>query len=325
MLNPLSSLVLIFAVGCANSGASDAGELPIPTLPSSSDGIGSPPFVPPTGETETTDPGETTDGTETTPETTPIREACFLGLDRANTTCIALTELTTLPAEYVYPAPLDGSPQYLEPLAYIDLTVTDPLLNLAPNFVLEEVAQEWKGPYGVVQPHGIEHLQAMRDQLGALVVNSGYRNPDYNAAVGGATWSRHMYGDAFDLDPVSVTLDDLADSCYAEGADFVSVYVSHVHCDWRNSGLDDAFYGSALMAGLMDLGPIQTADVVEFNGVFSAPAVGWDEGEPLRRWRAYDASGQWIDAAEEPTYVPPADAHRIVVNVGLLLEVEVWL
>jgi len=314
-------LCLLAALACTGSGASDVEEAlsppgPIPTTePTENEG---PTFTEP-GTTDTTDTTETTEE----PPVSGVREACYLGLDRSHTTCIELLELGTVPAEYVYPAPLDGSPQYLEPAAYLELALLDPAMNLAPNFVLDEVAQEWKGPYAVVQPHAIEHLQQMRDQLGALVVNSGYRNPDYNAAVGGATWSRHMYGDAFDLDPVSVTLDDLADACYAEGADFVSVYVSHVHCDWRNSGLDAAFYGSSpMLAGLLDLGPLQTAQMVEVGGVFSAPAEGWDEGEPLRRWRAYDAAGNWIDSVEEATYVPPADAARVVVNVGLVLEIE---
>ena len=38
-----------------------------------------------------------------------------------------------------------------------------------------------------------------RDALGPITVPSGFRNPVHNAGLGGSTWSRHIYGDAFDL------------------------------------------------------------------------------------------------------------------------------
>jgi len=36
-------------------------------------------------------------------------------------------------------------------------------------------------------------LQPLRDEVGALIVNSGYRSPSHNASEGGASRSYHLY------------------------------------------------------------------------------------------------------------------------------------
>ena len=183
-------------------------------------GVGQRRPAPETGEESSEGTELPTDGpVQDTGDPAPVGdgEACYLGEARDRRMCLEVVEVASLPVEYDYPAPLSGSSQYYEPLRYLDLDALDPSARLAPNFVLEEVAQAYKGRFGVVQTHAIDRLQAMRDDLGALVINSGYRNPDYNAGVGGATWSRHMYGDAFDIDPVSASLTELAEACEAEG------------------------------------------------------------------------------------------------------------
>jgi uncharacterized protein YcbK (DUF882 family) len=44
------------------------------------------------------------------------------------------------------------------------------------------------------------NLQVLRDELGASIsINSGYRSPAHNAAIGGATASRHVVGDGADI------------------------------------------------------------------------------------------------------------------------------
>ena len=43
-------------------------------------------------------------------------------------------------------------------------------------------------------------LQKARDYFDVgFIINSGYRTPEYNKAVGGATNSQHMYGEAVDF------------------------------------------------------------------------------------------------------------------------------
>lgn len=51
-----------------------------------------------------------------------------------------------------------------------------------------------------LDPHTVQMLDELRLQLGhAITVNSGYRCPVHNEAVGGAENSFHMKGKAFDL------------------------------------------------------------------------------------------------------------------------------
>ena len=99
-----------------------------------------------------------------------------------------------------------------------------------------------RGATGVVAK-----VQDMRDIVGPIIVNSGYRPPGYNAMIGGATHSRHMYGDAFDLDPVNVSLATLESACTGNDG-FLVEYESHVHCDWRNIAVPEAFFGAPFVA-----------------------------------------------------------------------------
>lgn len=75
----------------------------------------------------------------------------------------------------------------------------------------------------------LDALQALRTAKGrALTIISGYRCPTKNAAVGGASNSRHMAGDAADIPGGYATVDD------CQRAGFVSVGVRHgrvIHVD----------------------------------------------------------------------------------------------
>jgi hypothetical protein len=264
-----------------------------------------------------TDTGEPEDTGGASPAATD--EACYLGPQRDSTVCLPVGILEPLPVAYQYPAPLNGSAQYLPPLTYLDLYAHDENEALAPNFILGEFAQAWKGRYAVVQPHAVARVQAIRDELGPIVVNSGYRNPEYNASVGGATWSRHQYGDAFDLDPVSVDLATLDAACRAHGAGYVGVYETHIHCDWRNDALSEPFFGLGRQWITPSSAPALDASIVHRGTVLTAPASGWDEGEPLREWRAFDASDAMIASSVTRTFNPPPRATRVEVTVGRVL------
>ena len=151
-----------------------------------------------------------------------------------------------------YNYPSHSSPSYQPPLRFLDLTQHAASTKLAPNFSLGELMQEWKGDYAVYQVHMVEKLQTLRDQTGgALNVNSGYRSPAYNGSVGGATYSRHMYGDAADMYSSVVSLNSMKTRCNNLGADYVGMYSSHIHCDWRYSTKDPAFYGAASQMNVM--------------------------------------------------------------------------
>lgn len=258
------------------------------------------------------------------------QRACYPGPSGDFDACFDLTPAASVPggSDYDYPDPLGNSVQYSRPVRFLDLTAIDRNAAVAKNFVMSELAQQSKGRFAIVQSHAVEHLQDLRDELGVLTINSGYRSPGYNAGIpNSATYSRHTYGDAFDIAPVSVSLDDLADACDNNGAGFVNVYVTHIHCDWRDDELDFAFYGDAagrlnapdVTTSVRRLAPLpdQHADMVRrVDGVLEAPATGWPEGEPLREWTSYDAEGIVIERVRASTYTAPPAAVRVDVEVG---------
>lgn len=243
-------------------------------------------------------------------------EVCYLGADRKGVTCLPLVDYD--PAwgdDYEYPDPLSGSAQYRAPIRFLDLNAVDAATKLAPNFVLSEVAQDWKGRYAVFQPHAVERLQDIRDAIGGpLTINSGYRNISYNASVGGAGSSRHVYGDAADMASSLADLEELGELCADLGAGYIGYYASHVHCDWRDDPLEPAFYGSAFAPAAAPK-PEHRARLVP-GPTWTAPAEGWDEGEPLREWRAYDAAGALIAEARGDTFTPPTLTAEVEVTVG---------
>jgi 3D (Asp-Asp-Asp) domain-containing protein len=253
-----------------------------------------------------------------TPEPLPEPSAgdlCFPGPTGAGDACVPLVAASE--SGYDYPAPLGGNANYREPIAVFDLQAVDDGLPVATSFVLAELAQIHKGRYAVVQPHAVAKLQALRDMLGPITVNSGYRPPSYNEMVGGAQYSRHMYGDAFDFSPLEATLGQAEDACVAVGGKLVE-YGSHVHCDFRYADVDQQLFGAAAQSGppvpLPDDG--YDAQIVADGGVLSVIAEGFDEGEPRIRWTALDADGETIAAAVAPTFVPPAGTAEVHALVG---------
>ena len=86
-------------------------------------------------------------------------------------------------------------------------------------------------------------LDAWRTNYGSSrIVNSAYRNPARNAAVGGAPQSRHMFGDAVDLRNQGGTLAEwnaMVAAATTAGADFIEPQngpcaLACTHADWRS-------------------------------------------------------------------------------------------
>lgn len=80
-----------------------------------------------------------------------------------------------------------------------------------------------------------DKLQAIRDHFGAPVtINSGYRTPEYNKKVGGASKSYHMTGQAFDIVVKGHTPAEVAR--YAQSLDINGIiqYNNFVHVDSRD-------------------------------------------------------------------------------------------
>jgi hypothetical protein len=245
-------------------------------------------------------------------------EVCYPGPNEDYSVCLDLVAKSSSWSGYDYPS--HSSASYQPPQMFVDLSAADPDQKLAPNFKLDEFMQEWKGRYAMYQPHLVEKLQTIRDQTGgALNVNSGFRNVTYNDSVGGATYSRHMYGDAVDMASSVVSLSSLRTRCQNLGADYVGMYTSHVHCDWRYSNeKDPAFTGNMYFQGGDDHDalPVHTAEMVYSGNLLYADATGFEEGEPLREWVAFDENGVEMERYIGETYEPPFGAQRVIVEVG---------
>ncbi len=81
-------------------------------------------------------------------------------------------------------------------------------------------------------------LEAIRAHFGKpVIVNSGYRTPEYNAKVGGAVKSRHMLGIAADIQIAGVKPADVA--AYARTLmptyGGIGIYSTFTHIDIRSN------------------------------------------------------------------------------------------
>lgn len=84
-------------------------------------------------------------------------------------------------------------------------------------------------------------LDPLREKYGKPIkVNSGYRCPNHNLAVGGATQSQHMKGEATDIAPMSgdtSELERMAEIIKQNGKwDQMIVYPTFVHVSWKRFG-----------------------------------------------------------------------------------------
>ena len=52
-------------------------------------------------------------------------------------------------------------------------------------------------------------IDPLREKVGAIRVNSGYRTPAYNKQIGGATNSQHCRGEAADIFPLEKDIEDV--------------------------------------------------------------------------------------------------------------------
>lgn len=85
-------------------------------------------------------------------------------------------------------------------------------MRLSKNFTLQEFTKSQTAlRHGIDNTPGPEHLasatelfrnvvQNVRDKFGVTVINSGYRGPKLNEAVGGSSKSQHCKGEAVDIE-----------------------------------------------------------------------------------------------------------------------------
>lgn len=330
--------------GPGDTGPTDFGPTEVPDE--------GPPVIPDEGpppvpdEGPEPDEGVAPDPPDAGPPPVVIPEVCYPGTANTWDVCFSLTAKSFVTSSaYKWPAGGPNPVQYAEPTWLLDLKTVDGATKLAKNFALDEFMQVAKGQYAVYSPKAVVHWQNIRNALGkALYINSGFRSPGYNAGLdGAATYSRHMYGDAADVTTKGgTTLQAIVNACNAEGADFVKLYTSHVHCDWRNDKLDPAYWADppAAKPGNWDPNAIpedEQADAwvpaPQFDFVagdwleLHAEWLGFPEGTPWVRWAV---TGPGLSTVVEPSTslsVPLDEVgwYRVAWDVGATVSGELYV
>jgi hypothetical protein len=99
-----------------------------------------------------------------------------------------------------------------------------------PNFTPEELASKGDGSIRL-REMALDMLQILRDEMGPLIINSAYRDPLYNARIGGAPMSRHKFGEAFDIAIRDYDRYELAQKAREVGFTGFGYYQTFLHVD----------------------------------------------------------------------------------------------
>lgn len=104
-------------------------------------------------------------------------------------------------------------------------------VQLSRNFSSEEfLSDKDTNRYGIVHPALISLLQAIRNEYDAPIgINSGYRTPEHNARIGGASASTHLFGMGADLRGQNLQLIEAL--AKKHGAGGIKRYNTFVHVD----------------------------------------------------------------------------------------------
>ena len=109
-------------------------------------------------------------------------------------------------------------------------------LQLSPHFRLAEFASKDGADKVLVDDDLVTLLEKLREAAGgAVTINSGYRSPAHNAAVGGVSSSQHLYGRAADIvvEGASPLLVGQIAEYYLDRRGGIGVYQTFTHVDTR--------------------------------------------------------------------------------------------
>lgn len=110
-------------------------------------------------------------------------------------------------------------------------------LQLSPHFRLAEFASKDGADKVLVDEDLVALLEQIREATGgAVTINSGYRSPAHNAAVGGVPHSQHVYGRAADIvvEGASPLLVGQIAEYYLGRRGGIGVYNGFTHVDTRS-------------------------------------------------------------------------------------------
>lgn len=113
-----------------------------------------------------------------------------------------------------------------------------------PHFRPEEVLSphglaQWERGNLLISEYAMDMLEDWRHKVGRILINNdrlryrAYRSPRENEVVGGATFSRHVQGIAFDTTPLDMDLHQYHRLALEFGWSGVGLYRTFVHLDTR--------------------------------------------------------------------------------------------
>jgi len=83
----------------------------------------------------------------------------------------------------------------------------------------------------LIHPQLVQLLDAIREKVGPVSINSAYRTKTYNVKIGGAPKSKHVLGMAADIRCATKTPAEVAEIAAELGAGGVGIYSSFTHVD----------------------------------------------------------------------------------------------
>ena len=107
---------------------------------------------------------------------------------------------------------------------------------VSSNFTVGEFRSKNGAITVILDKRLIHKLQKLRDHVKKpVIVRSGYRTPEHNASVGGATHSQHMLGTAADIEVAGYTGDQLAALARYFGFTGIGIASNWIHVDVRDT------------------------------------------------------------------------------------------
>jgi len=105
---------------------------------------------------------------------------------------------------------------------------------VSKNFVLKEFQCKDGNHQVVLKADLLDKLQRLRELADKpVIITSGYRNPAYNLKVGGSPTSRHLRGEAADIQVAGMSPDQVAELAEQVGFKGIGVYDTFTHVDVR--------------------------------------------------------------------------------------------
>ena len=107
-------------------------------------------------------------------------------------------------------------------------------IQISTNFHLREFQCKDGSHQVALKRDLLDKLQLLRDSAGKpVIITSGYRNAAHNLKVGGSPTSRHLRGEAADIQIPDLSPNQVAELAEQVGFNGIGVYTTFTHVDVR--------------------------------------------------------------------------------------------